>query len=84
MMSDVEIVEETDDYNDDGSSSSSITTRSLAYHPPPLPKPPAGFVVDDTGRVLMASNKRLVTIVSFSFLEALDSYFNLLDPSFGC
>ncbi|KZV52353.1 hypothetical protein F511_22556 [Dorcoceras hygrometricum] len=29
----------------------------------PLPKPPAGFVLDDHGRVLMASNKRIVTIV---------------------
>ncbi|KAK9096125.1 hypothetical protein Sjap_021622 [Stephania japonica] len=29
----------------------------------PLPKPPAGFVVDSMGRVLMASSKRLVTIV---------------------
>ncbi|KAM7517979.1 hypothetical protein LguiB_016941 [Lonicera macranthoides] len=27
------------------------------------PKPPAGFVVDDQGRVLMVSNKRLTTIV---------------------
>ncbi|XVF58850.1 hypothetical protein PTKIN_Ptkin07bG0099000 [Pterospermum kingtungense] len=61
MTRDVEIVEETD-YDNEGSSTT-ITARSLAYHPPPLPKPPAGFVVDDTGRVLMASNKRLVTIV---------------------
>lgn len=29
----------------------------------PLPKPPAGFVLDEQGRVLMASNKRIVTIV---------------------
>ncbi|GAY48196.1 hypothetical protein CUMW_109960 [Citrus unshiu] len=33
------------------------------YPPTPLPKPPAGFVVDDTGRVLMASDKRIATIV---------------------
>ncbi|KAK9167433.1 hypothetical protein Scep_002624 [Stephania cephalantha] len=29
----------------------------------PLPKPPAGFVVDSMGRVLMASSRRIVTIV---------------------
>ncbi|KAI3451624.1 hypothetical protein Pfo_008289 [Paulownia fortunei] len=29
----------------------------------PLPKPPAGFVLDEQGRVLMASNKRIATIV---------------------
>ncbi|KAK1287360.1 hypothetical protein QJS10_CPB19g00154 [Acorus calamus] len=29
----------------------------------PLPKPPAGFVLDGHGRVLMASNKRIATIV---------------------
>ncbi|XP_057492739.1 uncharacterized protein LOC130778240 isoform X2 [Actinidia eriantha] len=29
----------------------------------PLPKPPAGFIVDDLGRVLMISNKRITTIV---------------------
>ncbi|KAL6578314.1 hypothetical protein OROMI_010642 [Orobanche minor] len=28
-----------------------------------LPNPPAGFVLDDQGRVLMASNKRIATIV---------------------
>ncbi|XVE83401.1 hypothetical protein DITRI_Ditri16bG0086000 [Diplodiscus trichospermus] len=61
---DVEIVDETD--YDEGSVSSSSATRSLAYHPPPLPKPPAGFVVDDTGRVLMASDKRIATIVDYA------------------
>ncbi|XP_051127058.1 uncharacterized protein LOC127248646 [Andrographis paniculata] len=29
----------------------------------PLPKPPAGFVLDEQGRVLMASDKRIATIV---------------------
>jgi hypothetical protein len=28
-----------------------------------MPKPPAGFVVDDHGKVLMASTKRILTIV---------------------
>ncbi|KAH0464745.1 hypothetical protein IEQ34_004848 [Dendrobium chrysotoxum] len=32
-------------------------------HLSPLPKPPAGFVLDDHGRVLLASNKRITTIV---------------------
>ncbi|KAL4377637.1 hypothetical protein GQ457_02G017850 [Hibiscus cannabinus] len=66
-LRDVEIVEENDveiDVDEGSSSSStSMTRRSLAYYPSPLPKPPAGFVVDDTGRVLMASNKRIATVV---------------------
>ncbi|XP_042493984.1 uncharacterized protein LOC122073457 [Macadamia integrifolia] len=36
---------------------------SQSYHPLPLPKPPAGFVLDDHGKVLMASTKRIATIV---------------------
>ncbi|KAJ4715206.1 BTB/POZ domain-containing protein TNFAIP1 isoform 2 [Melia azedarach] len=53
-LSDVEIVD--DEYE-------SSNSRSLSYHSTPLPNPPAGFVVDDTGRVVMASNKRIATIV---------------------
>lgn len=37
---------------------------SLANSPPTIPKPPAGFVIDETGRVLMASKKRIATVVS--------------------
>ncbi|KAL6504219.1 hypothetical protein OROGR_026142 [Orobanche gracilis] len=33
------------------------------YSAMPLPNPPAGFVLDNQGRVLMASNKRIATIV---------------------
>eukprot|EP00262_Sarcandra_glabra_P006720 TRINITY_DN19210_c0_g1_i1.p1 TRINITY_DN19210_c0_g1~~TRINITY_DN19210_c0_g1_i1.p1 ORF type:complete len:303 (-),score=47.29 TRINITY_DN19210_c0_g1_i1:224-1132(-) len=33
------------------------------YTPSPLPKPPAGFLLDAHGRVLMASSKRIATIV---------------------
>ncbi|KAF3666578.1 putative protein XAP5 CIRCADIAN TIMEKEEPER-like [Capsicum annuum] len=33
------------------------------YTPLPLPKPPAGFVLDEQGSVLMASSKRIATIV---------------------
>ncbi|WOL03572.1 hypothetical protein Cni_G12292 [Canna indica] len=32
-------------------------------HPSPLPKPPAGFVLDEHGRVLLASSKRITTII---------------------
>ncbi|KAK4264691.1 hypothetical protein QN277_025832 [Acacia crassicarpa] len=45
------------------SSSSSNTNASLTYHPTPLPKPPAGFIVDDQGKVLKASNKRLANLI---------------------
>lgn len=43
-------------------------------HPSTLPKPPAGFVLEDHGRVLLASNKRIATIVStfFYFLFPLE------------
>nr|XP_011468271.1 PREDICTED: uncharacterized protein LOC101314992 isoform X2 [Fragaria vesca subsp. vesca] len=55
-ISKVEIVD--DDFGGEDSDS-----RSLSYNPTPLPKPPAGFVVDDHGRVLMASSKRIASIV---------------------
>jgi hypothetical protein len=38
-----------------------------------MPKPPAGFVLDDQGRCIAAASKRIVTIVSFttfSFVQA--------------
>lgn len=44
-------------YDKNGDASSSLTTPLV------LPKPPAGFVVDDDGMVLMASSKRIATIV---------------------
>ncbi|CAK9139379.1 unnamed protein product [Ilex paraguariensis] len=56
-LDDVEIQEDMDQ------SSKSISRASQSYQPLPLPKPPAGFVVDEQGRVLMASHKRIVTIV---------------------
>lgn len=36
----------------------------LRYRPSALPKPPAGFVLDSHGRVLMASSKRIATMVN--------------------
>lgn len=47
----------------DEESSSGSYTQSQSYQPLPLPKPPAGFVLDNQGRVLMASSKRIATIV---------------------
>ncbi|XP_052196741.1 uncharacterized protein LOC127804058 isoform X2 [Diospyros lotus] len=41
------------------------------YQPLPLPNPPAGFVLDKQGRVLMVSNKRVATIVSDEEVESI-------------
>ncbi|XP_042480171.1 uncharacterized protein LOC122061049 isoform X2 [Macadamia integrifolia] len=46
----------------DGDSADS-DALSQPYQQLPLPKPPAGFVLDDHGNVLMASSKRIATIV---------------------
>lgn len=64
--SDIEIV---DDFSVDvaGPSSSTSDSGYLSYHPTTLPNPPAGFVLDDHGKVLMASNKRIATMVRFLF-----------------
>ena len=53
-MKDVEI--------EDGFSGSE--SNSVPYQPLRLPKPPAGFILDDHGRVVMVSPKRIATIVS--------------------
>ncbi|BBH02507.1 hypothetical protein Prudu_013093 [Prunus dulcis] len=60
-LSDVEIVDNLG-ASGVGSSGSGSSSRSLGFHPTPLPKPPAGFVVDDHGKVLMASSKRIASI----------------------
>ncbi|KAK3411342.1 hypothetical protein EUGRSUZ_I00111 [Eucalyptus grandis] len=60
---DVEIVDDFVIGEGEGEGSGGLGASSAGYHPTPLPKPPAGFVVDDQGRVVMASHKRLVTIV---------------------
>ncbi|KAF5751734.1 hypothetical protein HS088_TW02G00751 [Tripterygium wilfordii] len=65
-LSDFEIVGNVAlDDDDDVASSSTSESRnsSTSYHSTPLPNPPAGFVVDDQGKVVMVSNKRIVTIV---------------------
>ncbi|KDP44670.1 hypothetical protein JCGZ_19485 [Jatropha curcas] len=64
-LRDVQIIKADDNIDNDSYSYSN--SRSLPYHPnTPLPKAPAGFVVDETGRVLMASNKRIATLVDSS------------------
>ena len=47
----------------------------------PLPKPPAGFVVDALGKVLLASPRRIATIVSVLHLNIILRYIcsNLTD-----
>ncbi|RID77548.1 hypothetical protein BRARA_A00452 [Brassica rapa] len=57
------VLEEDYDDDDDG---------SLANSPPTIPKPPAGFVIDETGRVLMASKKRIATVVDPTNNSPLD------------
>lgn len=52
--------EEDDDYEETTSSS------KARYQPLPLPKPPAGFLVDDQGRVVAVSDRRIATIVCLS------------------
>ncbi|GMY12556.1 hypothetical protein FCV25MIE_07795 [Fagus crenata] len=54
----VEVVNADDDFDD-------IGEGVLGSNDAPLPKPPAGFVVDDHGRLVMASppSKRITTIV---------------------
>lgn len=36
-----------------------------------MPKPPAGFVVDEQGKVVLVSNKRIVSIVSIGYLDCM-------------
>ncbi|XP_023634226.1 uncharacterized protein LOC17878372 [Capsella rubella] len=55
--------------SDYSSSSRSLTTFNS---PPTIPKPPAGFVIDETGRVLMASKKRIATVIDPTNSSPLD------------
>ncbi|CAG7886407.1 unnamed protein product [Brassica rapa] len=63
-LRDADAVLEEDYDNDDDA--------SLANSPPTIPKPPAGFVIDETGRVLMASKKRIATVVDPTNNSPLD------------
>ncbi|KAL8128787.1 hypothetical protein V2J09_017942 [Rumex salicifolius] len=90
----LEVLEERDnggyeEEEDDEESGVRASRSQQGYVPPPLPKPPAGFVVDDQGKALMASSKRIVTVVNketlktrsfqeaciFSVIEELAEYF---------
>lgn len=75
-ISDVEVVRElgvVGNDDDDVVEYLGSDARSLPHQPMPLPKPPAGFVVDNHGRVVMASAaaKRIATIVSSVLLYLL-------------
>lgn len=63
-LREADAVLEEEDYDDDDG--------SLANCPPTIPKPPAGFVIDETGRVLMASKKRIATVVDPTNNSPLD------------
>nr|DAD24678.1 TPA_asm: hypothetical protein HUJ06_026142 [Nelumbo nucifera] len=60
IVDDIDFDDEVDVGDNDSTGS---TSRSQSYQPSPLPKPPAGFVLDPHGKVLMASSKRIATIV---------------------
>lgn len=81
-LSDVEIVDNLG-AGGVGSSGSGSSSRSLGFHPTPLPKPPAGFVVDDHGKVLMASSKRIASIVRSFLLNFLPLSLFLLCVEFS-
>ncbi|KAF5195770.1 BTB/POZ domain protein TNFAIP protein [Thalictrum thalictroides] len=49
--------------SDDSKVSSSSVSNTQSYQPASLPKPPAGFVLDPNGNVVLVSSKRMVTIV---------------------
>lgn len=59
-LEDLDFLEEIESEVENGGGKSK---RSDVYVPLPMPKPPAGFVVDDQGRVLMVAPRRIATIV---------------------
>ncbi|XP_010432556.1 PREDICTED: uncharacterized protein LOC104729910 [Camelina sativa] len=65
---------DADGLDEDDDSDYSSSSRSLATFnsPPTIPKPPAGFVIDETGRVLMASKKRIATVIDPTNSSPLD------------
>lgn len=58
--------EEQDDYQEEETSTTTSSSK-VRYQPLPLPKPPAGFLVDDQGRVVAVSDRRIATIVCFFY-----------------
>ncbi|CAL9227850.1 unnamed protein product [Arabidopsis halleri] len=69
-----ELRDAEDAFEEDDDADYSSSSRSLAtFNPPPtIPKPPAGFVIDETGRVLMASKKRIATVIDPTNNSPLD------------
>lgn len=68
IMNEFDVVEHSkvirvDDEDEDDGNWPSTSDSSLAYQPDSLPKPPAGFVLDNDGNVVMVSNKILATII---------------------
>ncbi|KAL5704451.1 hypothetical protein ACHQM5_022881 [Ranunculus cassubicifolius] len=55
--------ESVEEFKDNSESSSSNSRYSPGYQPASLPNPPAGFVIDPNGKVVMVSSKRMVTMV---------------------
>ncbi|WCJ37768.1 hypothetical protein M5689_018872 [Euphorbia peplus] len=67
-LRDIEIVKDEDHvvqlhHFEDSTSTSKSTSLSFDPTTTPLPNPPAGFLLDQSGKVLVASNKRIATIV---------------------
>ncbi|KAJ9536904.1 hypothetical protein OSB04_029637 [Centaurea solstitialis] len=62
-----------DEGEDDGDGDGEVMSSSskVRYQPLPLPKPPAGFIVDDQGRVVAVSDRRIATIVSDDEVESI-------------
>ncbi|KAG6657273.1 uncharacterized protein LOC122306700 isoform X2 [Carya illinoinensis] len=77
-LRDVEVVRDLDVVGNDNDVEEYVGSdaRSLPHQPMPLPKPPAGFVVDNHGRVVRASAaaKRIATIVNDEEVESLLPY----------
>ncbi|KAG7545224.1 hypothetical protein ISN44_As12g007230 [Arabidopsis suecica] len=69
-----ELRDSEDAFEEDDDADYSSSSRSLATFnsPPTIPKPPAGFVIDETGRVLMASKKRIATVIDPTNNSPLD------------
>nr|GEV99334.1 hypothetical protein [Tanacetum cinerariifolium] len=69
---------EDDDFEEESGSLSTSKGKGkgkgkgkVRYQPLPLPKPPAGFLVDDQGRVIAVSDRRIATIVSDDEVESI-------------
>ncbi|KAJ4967253.1 hypothetical protein NE237_019102 [Protea cynaroides] len=61
-------------------SGSPVKESRRAYQSLPLPKSPAGFVLDDYGKVLMASSKRIATL-GCGWIMKDDTHYMIYTPS---